>query len=171
MSRSADHWIRTLALQPHPEGGHFRETWRSPEQIGAAGLPVRFAGPRALGTSIYFLLRAGERSHLHRLRADEVWHFHDGGGLRLHVITPAGEHVEYRLGLDAGAEESPQVVVPHDSWFAAEPAPGTEWVLVGCSVAPGFEYGDFEMGEREDLLARHPRHRELVLRFTQGRES
>lgn len=171
MSRSAEYWIRTLSLQPHPEGGCFRETWRSAEHVTADGLPGRFAGPRSLGTSIYYLLRSGERSDLHRLRADEVWHFHDGGGLRLQLITPAGEHVELKLGLDAAAGETPQVVVPNGSWFAAEPAPGTEWVLVGCSVAPGFEYGDFEMGDREDLLARHPRHHELVSRFTKSRES
>lgn len=166
MTRTADHWIRTLGLQPHPEGGCFRETWRSPERAEPAGLPGRFAGSRSLGTSIFYLLRTGERSRLHRLLADEVWHFHDGGGLRLHVLAPGDVYTELKLGLDAEAGELPQVVVPNGCWFAAETAPGVEYALVGCAVAPGFEYGDFELGDRETLLAAHPRHQELVRRFT-----
>lgn len=166
MTRSADHWIRTLRLEPHPEGGFFRETWRSPERAAQTALPERFRGDRALGTSILYLLRAGERSRLHRLRGDEVWHFHDGGPLLLHVMTPEGGYQQRRIGLNVEAGESLQAVVPHGYWFGAEPDSGAEFALVGCTVAPGFEYEDFELGDRETLLARYVEHRELVLRFT-----
>ncbi len=166
MNRTADHWIRTLRLEPHPEGGLFRETWRSPERAVQSALPERFGGDRALGTSIYYLLRAGEHSRLHRLRGDEVWHFHDGGPLLVHVLSPDGGYRQLRIGIDAQAGETLQAVIPHGSWFGAELGPGAPFALVGCTVAPGFEYEDFELGDRETLLARHPEHRELVLRFT-----
>ncbi len=164
MTPGAEDWIRTLGLQPHPEGGAFRETWRAADS--ATGLPARFTGPRALGTSIYFLLRAGERSHLHRLRADEVWHFHDGGALQLHLLAPGEGYRRLLLGRDAARGERPQCVVPHGAWFGAEPAEGADFALVGCTCAPGFEFGDFEMGTRAALLAEFPEHRGIVERLT-----
>jgi len=164
MSPGADFWVRTLALEPHPEGGHFRETYRADESTG--DLPERFGGPRALATAIFYLLRAGERSRLHRLRADEVWHFHDGGPLHLHLFGPAGEYRRLALGRDPSRGETLQAVVPHGSWFGAEPGEGAEFALVGCTCAPGFEYGDFELGARVDLLARFPAQRALVERLT-----
>jgi len=164
MTPGAEDWIRTLGLQPHPEGGAFRETWRAADS--ATGLPARFTGPRALGTSIYFLLRAGERSHLHRLRADEVWHFHDGGALQLHLLVPGEGYRRLLLGRDAARGERPQCVVPHGAWFGAEPAEGAAFALVGCTCAPGFEFGDFEMGTRAALLAEFPDHRGIVERLT-----
>lgn len=164
MSRDADFWVRTLGLAPHPEGGFFRETWRSAET--AEGLPARFGGPRALGTSILYLLRAGERSRLHRLRADEVWHFHEGGPLHLHLFGPAEGYRRLALGRDPERGERLQAVVPAGAWFGAEPAEGAAFALVGCTCAPGFEYGDFELGTREDLLARFPADRALVEHLT-----
>lgn len=166
MTRDADHWIRALGMQPHREGGHFRETWRSPESVAVGALPERFDGPRALGTAIYYLLRTSEHSCLHRLRADEVWHLYDGGPLQLHVLTPEGEYRRTLLGLDLAAGESPQVVVPHGCWFGAETPEGVNYALAGCTVHPGFEYEDHELGVRDELLARHPDHRELILRLT-----
>lgn len=168
MLTDAAHWIRTLGLQPHPEGGFFRETWRSPEIYPQNALPARFAGPRAASTAILYLLRAGEHSHLHRLRADEVWHHYDGGALHLHVLTPEGQYQRLALGRDVAAGETLQCVVPHGCWFGAEPAPGSAFTLTGCTVAPGFEFADFEMGARESLLAAFPAHRDLVMRLTQG---
>jgi hypothetical protein len=164
MSPDADFWSRTLGLQPHPEGGSFRETWRSAES--AAGLPDRFGGPRALGTAILYLLRAGERSRLHRLRADELWHFHEGGALVLHLLVPGTGYRRLVLGREIANGEQFQCVVPNGCWFGAEPAAGTPFALVGCTCAPGFEYGDFEPGSREDLLARFPEQRALVERLT-----
>src|SRR5258708_30030000 len=118
MSAVAEHWIRTLSLVPHREGGWFRETFRSPERLPAAALPPRFTGERSLVTSILFLLAAGERSHLHRLRADEQWWHHAGGALHLHLLGSDGAR---RLVV---SESAPQAVVPHGTWLAAEPEPG-----------------------------------------------
>jgi hypothetical protein len=162
MSAGAEHWIRTLALGPHPEGGWFRETYRSPERMPASALPARFAGDRALATSILYLLPAGERSHFHRLRADEVWGHHAGGAMVLHLLDGGGAR---QLLVSASA---PQAVVPHGTWFAAEPEPGAAYALVSCGVSPGFEYEDLEFAERPALLAEYPAQRELVLRFTRA---
>lgn len=164
MSRDADFWVRTLGLAPHPEGGYFLETWRSAET--AAGLPARFGGPRSLGTSILYLLPAGERSRLHRLRADEIWHHHDGGPLHLHVLEPGAGYRRLTLGRDPDLGQRLQVVVPAGCWFGAEPAEAEGYALVGCTCAPGFEYGDLELGARQDLLARFPAERALVERLT-----
>lgn len=164
MNAGAEHWIRELRLARHPEGGWFRETFRSPERIPAAALPARFAGERCLATSILYLLAAGERSRFHRLHADEVWSHHAGGAVHVIVLEPAGPRT---LVVGAG---SPQAVVPHSTWFAAEPAPGEAYALVGCHVSPGFEYDDFELASRDALLREHPAQRELVLRFTRTPE-
>jgi predicted cupin superfamily sugar epimerase len=157
---AAEARARALGLAPHPEGGWFRETYRSSERLAAALLPARFGGDRALSTSILYLLGAGERSRFHRLRADEVWSHHEGGVLHLHLLEPEGPRV-----LELGPA-TPQQVIGHGTWFAAEPAPGTEYVLVGCHVAPGFEFEDLEMATRAALLAQHPAHHDLVVRFT-----
>jgi predicted cupin superfamily sugar epimerase len=131
---SADAVIRLLDLRPHPEGGHFRETFRDPE-TDARGRPR--------STAIYFLLAAGEVSAWHRVDAVEVWHYYAGGPLAL-TLSPDGHDAEaHRLGLNLGAGEAPQVVVPANWWQAAESL-GT-WTLVGCTVAPGFEFAGFEM--------------------------
>ena len=162
----AEYWIRVLSLAPHREGGFFRETYRSEERLARESLPGRFGGPRAISSAIFYLLRAGERSALHRLRADEVWHLYEGGPLRLHVFAPAGGYACVTLGRDAAAGERFQAVVPRGSWFGAECAPGAAFALVGCTVAPGFEYVDFEPGERETLVAAHPGERALIERLT-----
>ncbi len=166
MSDDATRWIAALGLTPHPEGGCFRESWRAPEAVDATALPGRFDQPRRFGTAIYYLLRAGEFSRLHRLRADEVWHLYAGGPLVLNVLDPDGGARRLVLGLDVAAGERPQWVVPHGSWFGAEPGADAAYALVGCTVAPGFEYADFEIGERTALLASHPGQRELIERLT-----
>jgi predicted cupin superfamily sugar epimerase len=160
MSADAEHWIRTLSLVPHPEGGWFRETFRSAERLPASALPERFGGPRSLATSILYLLAAGERSRFHRLRADELWWHHAGGAMHLHLLEASGARMLVVSG------DTPQACVPHGTWFAAEPEPGARFALVGCGVAPGFEYEDFELARRQALLAEYPAQRELVLRFT-----
>jgi len=125
--------IARLGLQPHPEGGHFRETWRA----RAA------SGERAAGTAIYYLLAAGEKSHWHRIDADEVWHFYAGAPLNLLVAAQGEEAVAHVLGTDLAGGEVPQAVVPARQWQAAESTGA--WTLVGCTVAPGFEFSGFEM--------------------------
>ena len=125
--------IRLLDLRPHPEGGHFRETFRDPRR-GADG--------RALSTAIYFLLAAGERSHWHRIDAVEVWHWHAGAALALQIAGQDGV-ATVRLGADIGAGDRPQAVIPARTWQAAESLGA--WTLVGCTVAPGFEFSGFEL--------------------------
>ncbi len=130
---SAGEVIALLGLQPHPEGGHFRETFRE-----AAG-----DGARGASTAIYFLLAAGERSHWHRVDASEAWHWYAGAPLRLSMAHPDGAKVEHLLGPDLMAGERPQAVVPPQSWQAAETLGA--WTLVGCTVAPAFDFAGFEL--------------------------
>ncbi len=160
MEPAVAQWVRRLGLAPHPEGGWFRETWRSPERLRAGQMPERFRGERSLSTTILYLLGAGERSRFHRLHADETWWHHAGGAVLLHLLGPAGAR---RLSV---GPESPQATVPHGTWFAAEPEPGAPFALVGCGTCPGFEYEDFELADRAALAAEFPSERELVARFT-----
>ena len=126
--------IEALRLEPHPEGGHYRETWRDEPTDGSRGV----------GTAIYFLLAAGERSHWHRVDAAELWHFHAGDPLRLLVAADDAGPVEERpLGTDLSAGQEPQRLVPAGSWQAAEPFGA--WTLVSCTVSPAFRFEGFEL--------------------------
>jgi uncharacterized protein len=129
--------IRLLDLRPHPEGGHFRETFRDPRHD---------ANGRSLSTAIYFLLAAGERSHWHRIDAVEIWHWHAGAALALKIAGSEGVTTA-RLGADLGAGERPQAVVPAGAWQAAETL--GDWTLVGCTVAPGFDFRKFELAPKD----------------------
>ncbi|MGE5233365.1 MAG: cupin domain-containing protein [Acidobacteriota bacterium] len=161
----AERWIAQLGLRPHPEGGAFVETYRSPDLLARAGLPERFPGPRPASTAILFLLRQGEISHLHRLRSDEVWHFHAGAPLLVHVILPGGELRRHRLGPHPEHGEVFQAAVPHGAWFGAELAGPGEFALVGCTVSPGFDFADFELADRATLLWEFPQHADLIARL------
>ena len=164
--RDAQYWIKSLGLERHPEGGYYKETYRSDEVIDLAGLPERFPGPRSISTSIYFLLQGGEVSHLHRIKSDELWHFHAGNSLSIHMIDPEGEHRIKRLGQNIENGEVLQGIVPTGCWFGAEVDDPDAFCLVGCTVAPGFDFEDFEMGDREVLLQLFPEHREIIGRLT-----
>jgi len=159
--------IKRLELIRHPEGGWFRETYRSSEMIPDQALPERFSGNRVFSTAIYFLLEAGDMSVLHRIKSDEVWHFYAGSALLIHCLFPDGSYQELRLGADQAAGEQFQVVVPAGCWFGAEPAE-EGFALVGCTVAPGFDFSDFEMAKREELCELYPQHAELITRMTRG---
>lgn len=153
MDTQASALIERLQLQPHPEGGWFRETHRSQEP-GADG--------RCASTSILFLLEHPHVSHLHRIDAEELWYWHAGAALEVSAIHPDGRLEVHRLG----PEGSFQAVVPKGCWFgAALPVPGT-WALVGCAVAPGFEFSGFEMARGEEILAQFPRHRGTIEALT-----
>jgi predicted cupin superfamily sugar epimerase len=165
-SRGAEYWIRKLNLAPHPEGGYYRETYRAAESVPAAGLPRRYGGRRAMATAILFLLKAGQVSRLHRLKSDEVWHFYDGGPLTLHVIGPKGRYAAVRLGRHGQRGERLQATVTAGNWFGATVAPGGNCSLVGCTVAPGFDFADFELADRKRLVRRYPQHRRLIRRLT-----
>ncbi len=160
---TANDWIERLELMPHPEGGWFREVYRSHERIAEDALPERFSGARVFSTAIYFLLNAGDVSRLHRIRQDEVWHAYAGNPLRLHRIRPDGEHLEVQVGCSEHA--LPLAVVPAGDFFGAEVI-GEGYSLVGCTVAPGFEFDDFEMPSRDELYQQFPQHGELIQQLT-----
>lgn len=161
----AEAWIETLGLVRHPEGGWYRETWRSATRVAPAGAP---GDVRAAGTSIYFLLSAGEVSKLHRIRSDEVWSIHDGGPVVLQVFDDAEGHRETVLSRDPEGPGAPQAVVRRGAWFGAELPPGVPFALVGCAVAPGFEFADLEMADGVALAARYPDAVAVVRRLTDG---
>ena len=158
--------IRRLALVRHPEGGWFRETYRSAETVPADALPVRFCGERSLSTAIYFLLERGDVSALHRIKSDEIWHFYAGASLSIHVFAKEGMHETLKLGTDIGAGETFQVVVPAGCWFGAEVDGKGPYSLVGCTVTPGFDFADFEMGDGGQLLQIYPAYAEIIRRLT-----
>ena len=165
MKKDADYWIRLLELAPHPEGGYYKETYRAPESISQAALPARYHGDRVFGTSIYFLLKSQERSSFHRLASDEIWHYHQGGSADIHMVFADGKLQTRRIGAVAERGDSLQVAIPKGCWFAAEVSSG-DFILVGCTVAPGFEFDDFELGGRQQLLTTYPQHKTLIEKFT-----
>jgi uncharacterized protein len=130
--------IRLLDLKPHPEGGHFRQTFRDSKTVD---------GARAASTAIYFLLARGERSHWHRVDAAEAWHWHAGAPLELEIASASGHRERVTLGSDLAAGQRPQAVVPADAWQAAQSL--GDWTLVGCTVAPGFDFAKFELAPKE----------------------
>jgi uncharacterized protein len=172
--RDARYWIEKLQMQAHPEGGYYSETFRSADEVQTAGLPSRYRSSRSCSTAIYFLLERGQMSALHRLESDEVWHYYSGSALALHVIDPRGEARTCTLGPDADRGEVFQAVIPARHWFGAVPSGGEglaadateDFTLLGCTVAPGFCFEDFELGDRATLVARFPRHRALIERLT-----
>ena len=161
----ADELIRQLALNRHPEGGWYRETYRSGEQIAAQALPERFGGARSCSTAIYFLLESGDFSSFHRIKCDEIWHYYAGSAVIIHILTPDGKNSSLQLGPDCGTGQQFQAVIPAGCWFGAEPA-GEGFSLVGCTVSPGFDFADFELADRKLLLKYYPDHTELIQRLT-----
>lgn len=159
--------IETLQLSPHPEGGYFRETYRSVGVIEKEGLSDSYTGARNFSTGIYFLLTSDTFSAFHKIHQDEMWHFYDGGCIRLHMITPDGMHSEIRIGRDLENGELPQFVVPGGYWFAAEVAYGS-FALAGCTVAPGFDFADFTMPSRSELMDQFPQHETIIQRLTRS---
>lgn len=166
--RTSTSWISVLGLQRHPEGGWYRETYRAAERIARPALPSRFDGDRCFATMIYYLLEGHDYSALHRIRQDEGWHFYDGAPLTLHLIDPGGVYSTIRLGRDPDAGEQPQALAPAGWLFAATVNDPLSYSLVGCTVAPGFEFADFEMPPRIELTDRYPQHTALIERLTRG---
>ena len=158
----ARYWIDDLKLSPHPEGGYFRATYKADLTIPHSALPSPFGGNRAASTAIYFLLEGKDFSAFHRIAADEVWHFYAGNGLVVYVIDAEGNASELPLGSDAGF----QAVVKAGCWFASRLKEPVGFALVGCTVAPGFEFEDFEMAKRAELVRAYPAHRKLIEELT-----
>jgi hypothetical protein len=166
---TADDLIRELNLQPHPkEGGYFRETYRADESLSATALAARYGGPRSVSTAIYFLLTPTTCSALHRLQSDEVFHFHLGGPVRMLQLLPDGSGRTVILGSDVRAGQQLQVLAPRGVWQGSLLEPGSEFALLGCTVAPGFEYADYESGVRGSLTAQYPQFADLIRRLTPG---
>jgi hypothetical protein len=166
MGKDGKYWIEKLGLERHPEGGYFRQTYRADLELALHALPAGFTGPRAASTAIYFLLQADEFSAFHRLRSDEIWHFYAGSRLVVHVISAAGLYSTICLGEDPEGGEVFQALVKAGCWFGSELCNRDGYALVGCTVAPGFEFADFELAERLWLVERYPQHRALIARLT-----
>jgi uncharacterized protein len=168
MPKSAQYWIEKLNLIPHPEGGYYRETYRSELSIPREALPPDFTGARLASTAIYFLLESENFSAFHRLRSDELWHFYGGSAITIHVIGPDGGGSEIQLGPDAEAGEVFQSVVKAGHWFASSVRDPQSFALAGCTVAPGFDFADFDLGKRSELIESYPQHRKLIERLTRS---
>jgi predicted cupin superfamily sugar epimerase len=163
---TADYLIRKLDLTPHPEGGYFRETFAAADIIETDHLERDFNGSRKAYTSIYFLLKSDQVSHLHRLKSDELWNYHSGSPLTIHIIDKEGGYTQKKVGLHPDRDESFQQVVKAGCWFGATVDDEDSYALVGCVVSPGFEFEDFELGGREELIRRYPQHRSIIQKLT-----
>ena len=162
----AEEWIEALQLKRHPEGGWFREVYRARETIVQQGLPSRFTGDRSFSTAIYFLLNKTDFSALHRTKQDELWHFYDGDSLTIHMIDPNGNYSSVKLGRSIHTGEALLAVVKANWLFGATMNDTRSYALVGCTVAPGFDFADFEMPDRKQLLEEHPQHRNIIEKLT-----
>lgn len=163
--KDAHYWIEKLNLQQHPEGGYFTETYRSKDRLHESKLPDRYQTSRVFGTSIYFLLTTDSVSNFHRLNSDEIWHFHFGSVAKVHFIHKNGSHSEHLVGSNLELGQRLQLVIPRGTWFAAEVIEG-DYILLGCTVAPGFEFEDFELADRTELSSVYPQHQTLINSFT-----
>ncbi len=161
--KTAQQWIQHLELQQHPEGGWYKETYRSDLKLPAESIAMQ--GPRAAATVIYFLLQGHEKSHFHRIQSDEHWFFHGGSTLNIHILNNNASKENYRC-LPLGPTHLQQWV-PAKQWFAAElQAPTPEaFALMSCVVAPGFDFADFALARADALQQQYPEHRELVKRL------
>ncbi len=165
MTKDANYWIHKLALEPHPEGGFYRQSYKADLVLPREALP-QFPGPRAASTAIYFLLEGENFSAFHRLRSDELWHFYVGGPLAVHAIDEQGRYSEIHLGTDPEAGQVLQAVVKAGCWFASRLQDLKSYALVGCTVAPGFDFDDFELAKRAELVKSYPQHQEVIKKLT-----
>jgi predicted cupin superfamily sugar epimerase len=157
-----DTLIKTLDLKAHPEGGWYAETYRSAGIIKHESSAANFTGDRSFSTAIYFLLPAGVFSAFHRIKSDECWHFYEGTELNIYVIDKSGVLQIIRLGNDLLQGETFQAVVPAGCWFASKPATDSGYSLVGCTVAPGFDFADFELADADALAREYSQHETLI---------
>lgn len=164
MNPKSKFYIQKLELQEHPEGGYYREIYRSAEMF-TTDYPGR-RKKRNYSTSIYFLLDGKQKSKFHRLRSDELWHFYDGSSVLIHIIDEEGNYKKMNLGKDILSGDLYQIVIKKNSWFAAEVVDKKSFALVGCTVSPGFDFSDFEFGDRDSLIKKYPDLEKLIIQFT-----
>lgn len=149
-----------LQLQPHPEGGFYKETYRCTNNT----THHHNTEPRSACTAIYFLLVENNFSAFHRIQSDEIWHFYKGEPIHLHTISPEGDYEEILIGNDIANNQHPQYTVPAGYWFASEVK--SNYALCGCTVSPGFDFNDFELAETQQLQALYPQHTQIIARLT-----
>jgi predicted cupin superfamily sugar epimerase len=159
MPATAQYWIDHLNLQPHPEGGYYKEVFRSVNEVTRAGAKA----VKQACTSIYYLLEGKDFSGFHRLASDELWYFHKGSPLHIHVLDNTGTHTT--IEVSDTQTGSLQAVIPPNTWFAAQIPSATGFTLVSCAVAPGFDFAEFEMAKKDELLAQYPQHEALLARL------
>jgi len=163
--KNVDYWINQLGLLSHPEGGFYKETYRSSETVSSSALPDRFDGDRNFSTAIYFLLRSEDRSVFHRIKSDELWHFYQGSTLSIYLFHQ-NELKILKLGADMEKGELLQVAIPANCWFGARVDEPGSYALCGCTVSPGFDFRDFEMARKEYLLEAYPEQAEIIAQLT-----
>ncbi|MDF2455353.1 MAG: hypothetical protein K0R51_1346 [Cytophagaceae bacterium] len=154
---TANDWINKLTLLPHPEGGYYKETYRSAEDSAFMG----FDGKRNISTAIFFLLQGKDKSHFHRIQSDELWFFHEGEALEIFILRDKKVEV-IALGKNADQGEQLQAVIPAGLWFGARLKSPDGYALVSCTVAPGFDFRDFELGKKEELMVLFPQHAFMI---------
>ena len=158
-TQTVSHWIATLHLQPHPEGGYYKEVYRSPNQVTRKDSDET----KSACTSIYYLLEGEDYSGFHRIKSDELWYFHKGSPLHIHVINEEGIHETNELSDTATGSLS--LVVKAGLWFASEIPSKSGFALVSCAVAPGFEFSEFEMAKKDELTAAYPVYKDILVRL------
>lgn len=159
--------IKKLNLKPHPEGGYFREIYRSVQTIRTSELPRRFEGNRNICTSIYFLLEGTQVSCFHKLKSDEIWHFYRGSSAVVHRLK-GSEYSQTIVGSNIKNGDTTQLIIKAGTWFAAEVKNKRLYSLIGCTVAPGFDFADFRLAKRSKLLKKFPQHQEIIYKFTKA---
>jgi predicted cupin superfamily sugar epimerase len=162
---TAEQLIHKYQMLPHPEGGWYRETYRSNEIFPASALPNRYDGNRVFSTAIYFLLEKGHYSAFHRISSDECWHFYAGAPVDLYMLHGDGKASTVQLGNDPDNHQCFQFMIRAGTWFAAVPAEGGEFSFIGCTVSPGFEFADFELADRDTLKQVFPENKELIEKY------
>ncbi|WP_340201809.1 cupin domain-containing protein [Ascidiimonas sp. W6] len=163
-----DALVKKFNMQPHPEGGFYKETYRSLGIINKSALPETFGGDRNYSTAIYFLLTEGNFSAFHRIQQDELWHFYKGDSLEVHVIDLQGNYTCFEVNNHLDGAGVPQLMVPAGSWFASSVKKGGSYAFVGCTVAPGFDFADFELADRNKLSTKFPEHTKLIQELTRN---
>lgn len=163
---NAQYWKEKLSLTKHIEGGAFREIYRSPILLPQEVLTSDHRGSRNVCTAIYFLLEHGEFSALHKIASDEIWHHYDGAALCIYEIQPGGRLIKHLLGKNIEHGEQPIVVIPAGSWFGSRVEQPDTYTLCGCTVAPGFDFADFELANISELLLKYPRHSDIIHALT-----
>lgn len=164
----AAYYVNLLGLLPHPEGGYYKETYRSEKVIDTGLLSNNLVGERNSSTAIYFLLEEFNFSAFHRIKSDEMWHFYDGDALEVIEITHLGKLKITSLGRNSNAGETFQYLVPAGHWFASRVKYGGKFSLVGCTVSPGFDFRDFELADGKNLCSEFPEFKEVIESLTRS---